>query len=173
MGEEWGTTTPFPFFCDFGSELADAVRNGRRAEFARFPEFMDPAKRERIPDPLSDSTFASAKLAWGELQHLPHSEWLAWYRRVIAVRHTDLVARFPNIRAGGRYRVIGDASVVVQWEFADTNEQLVLAANLSSATVTGFPAATDRIVWQEGHCGNDGSFGPFAVRWCIEPGARL
>src|SRR5258707_50815 len=26
MGEEWGSTTPFPFFCDFHGALADAVR---------------------------------------------------------------------------------------------------------------------------------------------------
>jgi 1,4-alpha-glucan branching enzyme len=39
MGEEWAATSPFPFFCDFGSELADAVRQGRREEFAKFPEF--------------------------------------------------------------------------------------------------------------------------------------
>ena len=31
MGEEWGSKAPFPFFCDFGGDLADAVRKGRRA----------------------------------------------------------------------------------------------------------------------------------------------
>ena len=49
MGEEWGAAQPFPFFCDFGPDLAQAVRKGRREEFARFPEFEDPAVRERIP----------------------------------------------------------------------------------------------------------------------------
>ena len=34
MGDEWGARRPFPFFCDFQGELADAVRNGRRKEFA-------------------------------------------------------------------------------------------------------------------------------------------
>ena len=64
MGEEWAAAQPFPFFCDFGPDLADAVRKGRRDEFARFPEFQDPAMRERIPDPMADATFASAKLDW-------------------------------------------------------------------------------------------------------------
>ncbi len=41
MGEEWAARQPFLFFCDFGAELADAVRDGRRAEFARFPEFEE------------------------------------------------------------------------------------------------------------------------------------
>ncbi len=28
MGEEWGARTPFPFFCDFDGELAEAIRQG-------------------------------------------------------------------------------------------------------------------------------------------------
>ena len=31
MGEEWGSKAPFPFFCDFEGDLAEAVRNGRQA----------------------------------------------------------------------------------------------------------------------------------------------
>ena len=34
MGEEWGAPQPFPFFCDFEGDLAEAVREGRREEFA-------------------------------------------------------------------------------------------------------------------------------------------
>src|SRR5664280_2391578 len=34
MGEEWGATEPFPFFCDLSGERAEAVRKGRKAEFA-------------------------------------------------------------------------------------------------------------------------------------------
>src|SRR5262249_51463648 len=42
MGEEFATKTPFLFFCDFGSGLAGKVRDGRRAEFARFEQFRSP-----------------------------------------------------------------------------------------------------------------------------------
>jgi len=34
MGEEWGSKAPFPFFCNFEGDLAEAVRDGRRKEFA-------------------------------------------------------------------------------------------------------------------------------------------
>ena len=51
MGEETASRTPFLFFTDHHDELADAVREGRRQEFAGFAEFADPEKRERIPDP--------------------------------------------------------------------------------------------------------------------------
>src|SRR5689334_4486368 len=33
MGEEFGATTPFLFFCDFSPDLAEKVRQGRREEF--------------------------------------------------------------------------------------------------------------------------------------------
>src|SRR5690606_14138336 len=41
MGEEWGAKEPFYFFCDFEPELGRLVREGRRNEFARFPQFSD------------------------------------------------------------------------------------------------------------------------------------
>ena len=59
MGEETASTTPFLFFTDHHDELADAVREGRRQEFAGFAAFADPEKREQIPDPNADGTFAA------------------------------------------------------------------------------------------------------------------
>lgn len=59
MGEEYGETHPFPFFCDFGDEaLRDAVRRGRREEFADF------AWTGELPDPNAPATFESAILSW-------------------------------------------------------------------------------------------------------------
>ncbi len=61
MGEEYGETNPFPFFCSFGDpELMDAVRRGRREEFAALA-FRWGAE---LPDPLAAETFASARLGW-------------------------------------------------------------------------------------------------------------
>src|SRR5439155_1385049 len=48
MGEEWASLRPFVFFCDFEPGLRDAVRDGRRREFAHFAEFRDAAARDRI-----------------------------------------------------------------------------------------------------------------------------
>ncbi len=171
MGEEWGAAQPFPFFCDFGPELADAVRQGRREEFARFPEFQDPAMRERIPDPTAEETFASAKLDWEDIERAPHAGWLDWYRRVLAIRHAEIVPRLAAIRAGGRYEVLGDGAVVVRWPLGG-GEALVLAANLQPTPVSGFPAQPGRVLWQEGEVGHDGTFGPWAVRWSVEEAVR-
>jgi maltooligosyltrehalose trehalohydrolase len=82
QGEEWGASSPFPYFCDFDDpELARAVREGRRSEFAAFG--WDPAE---IPDPLAADTFERAKLAWEERERTPHAELLDWHRRLIRLR---------------------------------------------------------------------------------------
>ena len=167
MGEEWGSSRSFPFFCDFGPELADAVRQGRREEFARFPEFQDPAMRRRIPDPMAEETFGSAKLDWKEIERTPHSGWLDWYRRVLATRRAEIVPRLAAIRAGGRYEVLGDSTVLVRWPLRE-GETLVLAANLAAMPAPGFPAGSGRVLWQEGGVGDDGTFAPWTVRWSVE-----
>ncbi|HEX9534801.1 MAG TPA: malto-oligosyltrehalose trehalohydrolase, partial [Stellaceae bacterium] len=172
MGEEWGSSRPFPFFCDFGPELADAVRQGRREEFARFPEFQNPAMRERIPDPMAEETFASAKLDWEDIERAPHSGWLDWYRRVLSRRHVEIVPRLTAIRAGGRYEVLGDGAVLVRWPLG-AGDTLVLAANLAATPAPGFPAEPGRVLWQEGKAGADGIFGAWAVRWSIEEAVRM
>ena len=56
MGEEWGSKAPFPFFCDFEGDLAEAVRQGRRKEFAGAyakygDDVPDPLERIDLPNP--------------------------------------------------------------------------------------------------------------------------
>jgi maltooligosyltrehalose trehalohydrolase len=85
QGEEWGAGTPFLYFADHRDpELARAVRDGRRAEFAAFG--WDP---ERVPDPGDPATFARSKLDWSELAQHEHAELLDWYRRLIALRRAS------------------------------------------------------------------------------------
>jgi malto-oligosyltrehalose trehalohydrolase len=105
MGEEWSASQPFPFFCDFSGDLAEAVRKGRREEFAKFPEFQDPATREKIPDPEADDTFQSAKLDWGEINSESHRDWIAWYRFWLfaRIRSCPRFAICKVTRAGTRF----------------------------------------------------------------------
>jgi maltooligosyltrehalose trehalohydrolase len=61
MGEEYGETRPFPFFCSFQDPaLIKAVREGRRREF----EELNFEWGAEIPDPQSPETFSSAVLTW-------------------------------------------------------------------------------------------------------------
>ena len=61
MGEEWGSKAPFPFFCDFKGDLADAVAQGRRREYGwAYAKYGD-----EVPDPLAriDLSIRGAGLA--------------------------------------------------------------------------------------------------------------
>jgi 1,4-alpha-glucan branching enzyme len=161
MGEEWGATSPFPFFCDFGPKLAEAVRQGRREEFARFPEFQDPTQRESIPDPQAEETFASSKLIWDEISRPEHREWLDWYQRILARRRESIVPLSGRIRCGGAFDVLGNEAIVVRWAL-DDGRKLVLAANLSAAPVRELPSPEGELIWEE-----SGPAGAWSVRWWI------
>jgi maltooligosyltrehalose trehalohydrolase len=97
MGDEWGATQPFLFFCDFGPDLAQAVRDGRRREFARFPEFADEAVRTHIPDPNAPETFARSVLDWGALGTEPHRSWLTFHGALLSLRRNEIVPRLFGI----------------------------------------------------------------------------
>ncbi len=95
MGEEWGAIAPFPFFCDFGGDLADAVRNGRRKEFAgAYAKYGN-----EIPDPLDETTFRSAVLDWNA-RDLPDAH-----------RRLALVQRLLSVRQPGNRATVGRRTV--------------------------------------------------------------
>src|SRR6185369_17977216 len=80
MGEEWGSKGPFPFFCDFKGDLADAVRNGRRSEFAE----AYARHKDEVPDPLSEATVQLARLDWSTVETPEHRARLDLVRRLLA-----------------------------------------------------------------------------------------
>jgi maltooligosyltrehalose trehalohydrolase len=120
MGEEWAARTPWQFFSDHEGELGEAVRRGRRAEFASHGW-----STEEVPDPQSEQTFLDSKLDWSELGDERHAGMLAWYRQLIALRK-----RRPELTDGRRdgveVTVDADAEVVVV-----RRGQVVVACNLS------------------------------------------
>jgi maltooligosyltrehalose trehalohydrolase len=92
MGEEWAAQTPWCFFSGFGdTELAEAVRTGRRAEFASFGW-----KPEDVPDPMAVETFESSRLDWSSIDEA-HLEWVRW---LIETRRT-LTDAPPTARVHG------------------------------------------------------------------------
>lgn len=91
MGQEWAASSPFLFFSDHHGDLGDAIRKGRREEFATFAAFADPETRHRIPDPQAPATFERSKLQWSERSQEPHQGVHALYRELLALRRTDLV----------------------------------------------------------------------------------
>lgn len=90
MGEEYGETRPFPFFCSFiDLELVEAVRRGRHREFAEL-EFK---WKVDIPDPQAVATFESAKLAWSWPEGSQAGQFRRMYRDLLAARR-----KWPGLR---------------------------------------------------------------------------
>jgi 1,4-alpha-glucan branching enzyme len=162
MGEEWNACQPFLFFSDFSGDLAEAVRRGRRQEFSRFPEFQDPQRSSRIPDPQSIDTFRASKLNWQEASLPEHAAWLDWYRRILKQRRETIAPLIPQIGGhAGRYEVLGDGAILVRW-LVGAHRELALAANLSDTPIARFPSPTGSVFWREG----DPSVGaPWSVVW--------
>jgi maltooligosyltrehalose trehalohydrolase len=125
MGEETASETPFLFFTDHHGGLAEAVREGRRHEFARFSDFADPVRREKIPDPNDIGTFErSAPHPGGE----PGEARRDLYRRLLALRATEIVPRLSGSRSAGA-AAVGPGAVVARWTMGD-GALLTLACNL-------------------------------------------
>jgi 1,4-alpha-glucan branching enzyme len=164
MGEEWAAAQPFPFFCDFGDDLSDAVRTGRLKEFSRFPQFADESTRARIPDPTSEATFRSAKLVWADLLKQPHQDVHGWYRRLLRTRRQVVTPLLPGIGRAGQHEVIGDHAVSVRW-VADDGSKLFLRANLKAAPQGGF-SEDGEVFWREGQ-DQAGELGPWSVCWSL------
>ncbi len=141
MGEETGSTTPFLFFTDYHADLADAVREGRRQEFAGFAAFADPEKREAIPDPNAADTFAASVPKPGA------PERFTLYQRLIALRLKEIVPRLPGTMAIGA-TAIGPKAVVAQWRLGD-GAKLTIMTNLATEPVT-FDTPAGRLLFKAG-----------------------
>ncbi len=130
MGEEFVASTPFLFFCDFGPDLAAAVTEGRRREFARFAAFRD-AGEDAIPDPADPATFSRSKLDWRETGRAPHDEWLALYRKCLHLRSKHIVPRLAGILPSGGFTIEHDETLYVHWTLGD-GSLLHLVANFGT-----------------------------------------
>lgn len=91
MGEEYGETNPFLYFISHtDQELVEAVRKGRKAEFADFHGAGN------TPDPAAEETFNNSKLQWNLLDREPHKTLLEFYKSFISIRKENKVLNKLN-----------------------------------------------------------------------------
>jgi maltooligosyltrehalose trehalohydrolase len=127
MGDESNAREPFLFFTDHHGDLAAAVREGRRNEFADFAAFHDPERRARIPDPNALSTFAQSAPALADNAHTE------FYRHLLGLRREHLVPHLPGSVALGA-QVLANAAVTARWRLGN-GRLLQIDINLSAAAV--------------------------------------
>lgn len=143
MGEEWGATQPFPFFCDFSGDLAEAVREGRREEFKE--DDAHQSEPDHIPDPLAQDTFASAMLDWKARKKAAHKSRLELVRRLLATRRAEIVPRLRDLSAwsASADKTAGVVSAI--WRL--DGGVLRLCANLSDESQPRPTRADGRPIW--------------------------
>ncbi len=130
MGEEINSLAPFYFFADYHGDLAEAVRRGRRAEFARFKAFADLA--DLVPDPTALPTFEVSRVEYvGVLDQdaatLRHSSLI---RALLTLRNSVLAPRF-NGAVSVAAEAVGDSAVYAQWRLND-GRYLCILSNLGA-----------------------------------------
>jgi maltooligosyltrehalose trehalohydrolase len=114
MGEEWGARTPWQFFTDHAEpELAEAIRQGRRREFAEHGWDAD-----TVPDPQDHATRDASVLDWQEIAAEPHQRILAWYRQLLQLRRQEADLRDDDLaRVDVRFSADDGWLVVVRGGF--------------------------------------------------------
>lgn len=135
MGEEWAEERPFLFFTDFAGELGRNVREGRRKEFRKWPQFQDPETRARIPDPNAAGTMEASRLDWAAREKESGQRRLAYVRDLLALRAREIAPRIEELRQGSELiRTLSERAFAVSWPFPDGNV-LRCAASFERAPV--------------------------------------
>ncbi len=156
MGEEWGSKTPFPFFCDFEGDLANAVREGRRREYAwAYAKYGN-----EVPDPLDQATFHSAVLDWDARNEPAGRKRLTLVRELLAIRRREIVPRLAGATFGDAHAA-DNGLLTAHWRMGD-GATLHLLANLSDHAVAHQAGTAGTKIW-----GGDvtGSIPPWSVFW--------
>jgi malto-oligosyltrehalose trehalohydrolase len=141
MGEEWGAIEPFPFFCDFTGDLASAVRDGRKKEFAEYYE----RHGAEIPDPLAQTTRSSAILDWDARAKPAHARRLKLVRDLLQARRDYIVPLLATMTTAGEAHIL-DGVLTAHWPAG--NKYLAIFANLSDRPVPNAgPSPAAKAMW--------------------------
>ena len=126
MGEEYGERAPFQYFTSHSDpDLIQAVREGRKAEFAAFGWQQEP------PDPQGESTFAHSNLNHDLAKREPHRNLRDFYQELIRLRRSVpalhvLSKENADVKGFEKEKIL----LVTRWS---TNSQVFMAFNLGDA----------------------------------------
>ncbi|AUD03313.1 malto-oligosyltrehalose trehalohydrolase [Spirosoma pollinicola] len=126
MGEEWGELNPFMYFVSHSqTNLIDAVRQGRKKEFAEFQTDFE------APDPQDERTFERSKLQWQRLIQEPHKTLFRYYQTLLKLRKTSSL-RHPDRES---VAVVGDEIRQTLTLFRQHKKQTKTGASVIEETV--------------------------------------
>jgi maltooligosyltrehalose trehalohydrolase len=131
MGQEFLSSSPFPYFIDHHAELAQLVEQGRKAFLRQFRAYDNDAAQACVADPADEATFLSAKLNWEEAQTNDHA--VQMHRDLLRLRRDDpVIAAQDSRRIDGA--TLSERAFVVRW-FDDEHGDRLLIVNLAQEIV--------------------------------------
>jgi len=148
MGEEYGETAPFQYFIShLDADLVEAVRRGRREEFAAF------GWQQVIPDPQDEATFKRSQLRHSLKEKEPHATLLRFYRELIALR------KLADLGNGGQWDVRECSTSSILLLFCERRpKRLTVFFNFSDDTVSAEPPAECEGWWKTRLCSADAAW---------------
>ncbi len=165
MGEEFGATTPFLYFCDF--DPASCRGSARRqAQGVRALRRCD-GRAAAIPDPQAAATFARSKLDWKSSTLPEHAGWLDRYRELLRVRRDvviPMLAKLDPQRCG--FAITGPRSLAAHWS-TDDGARLLLFANLGGAPDAGPALPPGKLVYTTGNTAAQALVSPWSTTWLL------
>jgi maltooligosyltrehalose trehalohydrolase len=131
QGQEYAASSPFLYFSDLRSEIAEELLQGRRDFLKQFASQATPEMQALVPPPHDLRGFRRSKLDPAERERVEHAKILAMHRELLRLRRED-----PTIRAGQRPgaidgAVIGPEALVLRWFAPEgTGDERLLLVNL-------------------------------------------
>ncbi len=121
MGQEFGASTPFLYFADYGDDevLARSIHKGRKEFLKQFPSYGSQDAQDRIPDPCALSTFERSKLDFSERES--HAQIYIFHQDLLRLRREDsVIATQRRDRIDGA--VIGPNAFIIRFFGEDCGE---------------------------------------------------
>ncbi len=120
MGQEFASSSPFPFFADI-PRLEEEIYGGRRAMLIQFPTYA--GSISRFPRPCRWSTFRSARL--DHSQRRSRAAVYRFHRDLIALRKRDPVIALQS-KDSLEGAVLGGEAFALRFNGGELGERLLL-----------------------------------------------
>ena len=145
QGEEFGSSSPFYYFCEHESELARKIYKGRLEFMLQFTRLNHPDILAKIPSPNDKSTFKKSKLQWQELES--NASIYNLHKDLLLLRTSDEVFKhLPNLHIEGS--TLNENILILRY-FREKDERLLFINFGIDFAI--FPASDPLLAAPEGH----------------------
>lgn len=172
MGEEFGATTPFLFFCDFSPEFAGLVTKGRRQECVRFSDFSGTATRAGTQDPAAIETYQRSCLDWQEKNCKSGRRFYNLYKKLLTLRRSHIIPRLAGMQGGkARYQIISSKTLQTSWLLGD-DSRLQVVINFAMEPIDMNPTLSGTVLYSDPLIPqlpvNQQTIAPQSIVWFLE-----